>query len=265
MIRRPAELRNAIYEHLLEPDLSYPSNAMTVAWYANIVAYITYLLRLSPFPIPFLGPARRRSTPMYRHLNIMTLVSKQFRGEYMDVFSRLATFNFTLDASDTTHVRPFAISSRTLSRMRKCALKILATPGIVGAFDPREATGDWLLRDKVFDAMAEMKCLQDMTLEICAAGNQLWNPLWLWHFTSQAFKESPILAFKRIDFRLEGWTLREPNHLLRNANGEWEWHCSEGHCVQVDGSGQQPVREFCARLYVECRVCDPLPDGEIEE
>jgi len=168
----------------------------------------------------------------------------------------MATFNFTLDASDTTLDRPFNIGAETLSRMRKCALRILATPGIVGAFDPREATGDWLLRDKVFEAMAQMKELQDMSLSIQACGNQLWNPLWLWHFTSQAFKASPIKAFRRIDFRLEGWTLREPNHLARNTKGEWEWRCSAHHCVQPDGHGEQPVRDFCAALYHECRICD---------
>jgi hypothetical protein len=234
-------------------------------WYARFVELSTWLLNLSPIHLPFLAPVRNRSTPTYEHLNMMTRVNKQFKAEYLDVYCRMATFNFTLDASDTTHDRPFSISTETLGRMRRCVLRILATPGIVGAFDPREATGDWILRDKVFEAMSQMSRLQDMVLSINACGNQLWNPLWLWHFTSQAFKESPIKAFRRIEFKLEGWTLREPNHLARNAKGDWEWHCSEDHLVRVDGAGSQPVREFCAALYHECRICDPLPDGESDE
>lgn len=195
----------------------------------------------------------------------MCLVSRQFRDEYMYVFCRCATFHFTLDASITPSERPFKIAPETLSRIRKCALRILATPGIVGAFDPREATGDWLLRDKVFEAMEDMKSLTDMTLSIQACGNQLWNPLWLWHFTSQAFKESKVQAFRRIDFTLEGWTLREPNHMARRADGNWEWQCAEGHCVQEDREGQMPVRQFCGALYAECRICDPGDHEKTEE
>jgi len=108
-----------------------------------------------------------------------------------------------------------------------------------------------------------MKELQDMSLSIQACGNQLWNPLWLWHFTSQAFKESKVQAFRWIDFKLEGWTLREPNHLSRNAKGEWEWRCLENHCVQLDEVGNQPVRDFCSTLYAECRTCEHLGEEEI--
>jgi hypothetical protein len=194
----------------------------------------------------------------------MCLVSKQFKEEYMDIYCRRATFHFTLDASLAPSERPFKIAPHTLSRVRKCALRILATPGIVGAFDPREATGDWLLRDKVFAAMADMKSLRDMTLSIQACGNQLWNPLWLWHFTSQAFKESKIKAFRRIDFTLEGWTLKEPNHMARREDGAWEWRCAEGHMVQEDREGQIPVRQFCGALYAECRICNPSGDEEGE-
>ncbi|KAF2431608.1 hypothetical protein EJ08DRAFT_696400 [Tothia fuscella] len=276
----PAELRNEIYSYLLEPEPTQAPMMRQVAetimgtplvniCFTRILAFCRPVLELSPIRLrlPFYTPPRAHSTPTYEHLNRMTLASKQFKSEFMDVYCRIFTFNFTLDASDITHEKPFKIGEETLGRMRKCMLKILATPGIVGAFDPREAPADWLLRDKVFAAMSQMTSLQDMVLSINACGNQLWNPLWLWHFTSQAFKGSPIKAFRRIEFKLEGWTLREPNHLARNPMGEWEWHCSENHCVRVDEETSQPVREFCAALYHECRICDPLPmtDGDETE
>ena len=182
----------------------------------------------------------------------------------MDVFCRCATLHFTLDASIAPSECPFKIPPETLSRIRKCTVRILATPGIVGTFDPREVTGDWPFRDKVFEAMQSMKSLTDMTLSIHACGNQLWNPLWLWHFTSQAFKESKVQAFRRIDFAVEVCTLPEPNHIARRADGNWEWRCAEGHCVQEDREGQMPVRQFCVALFEKCRICD-LDDHEEEE
>lgn len=261
----PPELRDGIYSYLTIPEpSSYDFAPVKVDLYTRFILLAIWVFRLSPFSIPYLVPIPMRPKPTRKLLNTMCLVSKQFKEEYMDIYCRRATFHFTLDASLAPSERPFKIAPDTLSRVRKCALRILATPGIVGAFDPREATGDWLLRDKVFEAMADMASLRDMTLSIQACGNQLWNPLWLWHFTSQAFKESKVKAFRRIDFTLEGWTLKEPNHMARNADGGWEWQCAEGHRVQEDREGQIPVRQFCGALYAECRVCSPLGDEDQE-
>jgi hypothetical protein len=105
--------------------------------------------------------------------------------------------------------------------------------------------------------MESMKVLRDMSLNIQAAGNQLWNPVWLWHFTSQAFKESKVMAFKRMEFTLEGWDFREPNHMIRNEKGEWEWRCSQDHYMQDDISRRLAIREFCGALYDKCEVCEP--------
>jgi len=258
-------LREHIYSYLISSESSsYDFVPVKIDWYTRSIILAAWLFKISPFSIPYLVPVPMRPKPTRRLLNNMCLVSKQFKKEYMGVYCRRATFHFTLDASIAPTERPFKISPQTLSRVRKCALRILATPGIVGAFDPREATGDWLLRDKVFAAMDEMTALRDMTLSIQACGNQLWNPLWLWHFTSQAFKESKLKEFRRIDFTLEGWTLKEPNHMARREDGEWEWRCAEDHMVQEDGEGQIPVRQFCSALYAECKVCSPLGDEESE-
>lgn len=105
----------------------------------------------------------------------------------------------------------------------------------------------------------ELDQLKDLKLSIQACGNQLWNPIWLWHYTSQSFKESGNKAFTRMSFDLEGWNMREPNHLERNHQGRWEWQCSEGHFVHDDVvKGAQPIREFCAALYAECTACNGI-------
>jgi hypothetical protein len=181
----------------------------------------------------------------------------------MDVYHRNATFYSTLDASSPAapqhNVFTNAKDAIALSRVRVCALKILATPGISGAFDPREVNldGEWLLRDKVFAAMESMEVLKDMSLDIQAAGNQLWNPVWLWHFTSQAFKKSKVMAFRRMEFTLENWNFREPNHMVRNKNGDWEWRCGKDHYMQDDIPRRLAIREFCGALYDKCDICEP--------
>jgi hypothetical protein len=200
---------------------------------------------------------KARQCPKYNHLNNMTLVSKQFGSEFLSTYLIHARPVFTLDASSTDHENPLGISKESLRRIKHCTLKILATPGIANAFDPREAeVRNWELRDAIFASMQQMTQLKSMTLSIQACGNQLWNPLWLWHFTSQAFKESDMRAFKRIDFTMKGWNLREPNHLQRTNGEAWEWLCRYDHFVMKDETGVQPVRKFCSSLYRECKVCE---------
>jgi len=189
-------------------------------------------------------------------------VNRQLREEFLEVFCQRAEFNFTLDASRTDDGDGFwRMTPRVQTTLRSARIKILATPGLGGGFDPRVVTGSWPLRDRVFDVLESMEKLQDLRLSIQACGNQLWNPIWLWHYTSQSFKESKVRAFKRMSFDLEGWNMREPNHLERNNIGNWEWRCSKNHLVLSDSVGQQPVREFCGALYAECDICDPTVDN----
>lgn len=200
-------------------------------------------------------------TPAFHAL---TLVNHQIREEFLQIYCQVSPFRFTLDASHPDGAALWKVSQSSLSQMRSVRLKILANPGIVGDFDPRQVSGSWTLRDRVFALMASMTKVEDLRLSIQAVGNQLWNPIWLWHYTSQAFKVSEIYAFRRMSFDLEGWNMKEPNHLERNEKGFWEWRCAGNHFVQADTDGPQLIRKFCAALYADCRICDPLPDGDGE-
>jgi hypothetical protein len=196
-------------------------------------------------------------TPVFRAL---TLVNHQIREEFLQIYRKVLPFRFTLDASQTDDASLWKVSPDSLASMRSVRLNILANPGIVGEFDPREVTGSWSLRDRVFELIESMTRLEDLRLSIQACGNQLWNPIWLWHYTSQAFKVSEVHAFSRMSFDLEGWNMREPNHLQR-IKGVWEWRCSDNHFVQADTDGPQPIRSFCASLYAECRICEAISDA----
>ena len=124
-------------------------------------------------------------------------------------------------------------------------------------------------------ALARMPRLEGARVTVRAAGNQLWNPLWLWHYGSQAFKRLPAAAadgkaplLRRIDFALDadikGWLVQELNHLERGCerSGEWEWRCRRGHLVAADEAGAMPIRRFCTMLYRECGVCEPVAAAE---
>jgi hypothetical protein len=249
-----------VYEYLVEPETTRRAYMLPgLSWYTRHIALIAERLRLPAS----LSPSIPKGRIIYNHLNTLSLVSRQFQSESLDVYHRNATLYSTLDASSpaaplhNVFTNPKAAGS--LSRVRVCSLKILATPGISGAFDPREVSsdGEWALKDRVFEAMESMEVLRDMSLNIQAAGNQLWNPVWLWHFTSQAFKESKVQAFRRIEFTLENWNFREPNHMIRNDKGDWEWRCAKGHHMQDDIPRRLAIREFCGALYDKCEVCEP--------
>lgn len=82
-------------------------------------------------------------------------------------------------------------------------------------------------------------------------------------------KEVPVgPKLNSITFSLDSWSPGE-NHLERDSanGGQWAWYCTNGHCIGPDGSGDVPVREFCANLYKECHVCRPEleDDGDDEE
>jgi hypothetical protein len=178
------------------------------------------------------------------------------REEFLEVFCQRAEFHFTLDASRADDGDAFwQLSPRVQTAIRAAKIRILATPGLGGVSDPRVITGSWPLRERLFEALDGMTRLQNLELSIQACGNQLWNPIWLWHYTSQSFKESKIYAFRRMSFDLENWNMQEPNHLWRNNAGKWEWRCSKNHLVLPDSVGRQPVREFCGALYAECNIC----------
>jgi hypothetical protein len=192
-------------------------------------------------------------------LKSLTLVNSQIREEFLRMFCQKVIFQYTLDASAPDTAPFWKTPTQILDTMRTVRLKILANPGIVEEFDPRRVTGNWELKDRVFAMVNSMTKLEDLKLSIQASGNQLWNPIWLWHYTSQAFKESNVKAFKRMSFDLEGLNMHmhEPNHLERSDDGSWEWRCAQNHFLREDCDGPQPIRKFCSALYADCVVCDP--------
>lgn len=85
-------------------------------------------------------------------------------------------------------------------------------------------------------------------------------------------------VFGRIAFGLDNWA-RAENYLERegwrarvggrgpgkeDAPGRWWWVCAAGHKVVLDGAGEVPVREFCAKLYQTCLVCRPEEEEGVE-
>jgi hypothetical protein len=246
-LTRPPEIRLLVFEHLMnDQQMSFEANQQSPkSKGGTTTSRINQAIRaLIPPP-----------TPLF---HAMTLVNRCVREEFLQIYYQKALFRFTLDASHADTAPFWKVPNLVLSSMRTVRLKILANPGIVGEFDPRRVTGSWNLRDRVFGLIDDMHKLEDLRLSIQACGNQLWNPIWLWHYTSQAFKVSEVKAFKRMSFDLEGWNMREPNHLERNEDGLWDWRCADNHFVQLDTDGPQPIRSFCAALYAECRICDRL-------
>lgn len=253
LLYRPPEVRLLVYEQLVKDNIDcFDKNILSPSKQSSSVSIISSSIRsLMPGPTSL--------------LHALTLVNHQIRDEFSLIFSQKANFRFILDASQSEKAALWKVPEPILSCMRTARLKILANPGGFGDFDPRSISGSWKLRDSVFELMNRMERMEDLRLSIQACGNQLWNPIWLWHYTSQAFKTSEMKAFKRMSFDLEGWNMREPNHLERNEYGHWEWRCAACHFVQSDTDEAQPIRSFCAALYAECKICDPQPeatDGE---
>jgi hypothetical protein len=229
----------------------------------------------------------------------LTLASSGLRAEFLHRFAARAEFRFALDAArpDTGALWDLTREARAL--LRRVHVTVLVNPGSSTpgptaapngpateeverrqqqpqepfAFDPRSPPADaasWALPGKVHGALAAMPRLEGARVTVRAAGNQLWNPLWLWHYGSQAFKRLPLAGadgkaplLRRIDFALDadvkGWLVQELNHLERGRGpGDgWEWRCRKGHLVAADEAGAMPIRRFCTMLYRECGVCEP--------
>ena len=80
-------------------------------------------------------------------------------------------------------------------------------------------------------------------------------------------KEEPMgPKLNRITFSLDTWSPGE-NHLERDPtnDNQWAWYCTKGHCIGPDGGVDMPVREFCAKLYKECKTCRPELESDSED
>jgi len=199
--------------------------------------------------------------PVCRHLNNMRLVNKQFSKEFFTTYLIHAEPIFTVESSSGAGENPFGPWQHSLALVKKCTLRLIAQPS---EFNPMHAKIDnWPLRDAILDNLHQMNSLRSMTLNIEACGNQLWNPVQLWYFCSQGFKKSDVTAFKKIKFTMKNWKLNESNHMLRTADGGWEWRCVNGHFV-VEDERNIPIRSWAVRLYKPCSVCGGLDESEGE-
>ncbi|KAF2396344.1 hypothetical protein EJ06DRAFT_534072 [Trichodelitschia bisporula] len=247
----PRELRDKVFDLLVDtkPTPQPPAHSI-IPWSARLP------VPLKRWVPSFLAPKPRRKKSVVRAwLNNLTLVSRQFGTEFKDALYRRSTFEFVIDASSPRH--PLTDNPSMLCHVRYAAVYMRASSQLVGAFDPRTVTKEWLLQKRVFKAMEQMTDLKVMNLEIQAQGNEMWNPLWLWYYTSQAFKKNHVRQFDRIHFSLQSGTYREPNHLKRNAEGRWEWQCPKGHWVMDDIQGFEAVHSFCGHIYQVCTICEP--------
>lgn len=278
----PQELRDMVYDHFME-DPVYPP----------------------PRPCPTHNkslwsiPGRRSSTSStgaIHKANWLMLANKQIYHEYMDMLCKRTTFRFTVSThnynaspADSSPPPPESIPSlpcnenkiwniapATLQNLRTGTLKLVTTSAMLGVPDPRNMIStDWVLARQVREELKHLCKATNLTLDAKAIGDPLWNPLWIWYHASQSFKsmgteqsdtvpKGPKL--NRITFSLDSWSPGE-NYLERDAKnrGAWTWYCMKGHNVGLDIGPMMTVREFCGKLYQECRECRPELDSEDED
>ncbi|KAK0618708.1 hypothetical protein DIS24_g11603 [Lasiodiplodia hormozganensis] len=234
----PAEIRNMVYEEMVDPDCnpSFPTEAMR-----------------APRPLSMASWIPHRKKPNYPKYGIL-LASRQLHREFMDVLCKSATFTLNVDRSNEQSANLWPLSRDSVTKVRSCEIRIIATSNMLGSRDPRSMPRDWGLRDRVSRSLSAMKRVEKLRLHVHAVPDRMWNPLWLWSQVSQQFKDLAEPRFTAITFGLESWTLGE-NCLKRDADGRWKWTCPANHVVTDDPEGWQPIREFCAALYLECREC----------
>jgi hypothetical protein len=252
-------VRLIIFEHLIDMDLekrrkegekeAKKRSTVSVTWQSKACELLESLT---------VGSFLTWRNKPYNLLKSITLVSHEIRKDFLRVYCQKEPFTFTLDASHTKSDAFWLETPEIIGKLRNCRIRILATPDLANGFDPRDMQGSWQLRDRVFALMRDMAQLKDFRLTVHACGNQLWNPILLWHYTSQSFKESDIKSFNRMSFELEGINMRTPNHhMARNLDGDWEWRCVENHTVELDTVGPQDIRRFCNALCSLCPTCNP--------
>ncbi|KAF2727285.1 hypothetical protein EJ04DRAFT_451620 [Polyplosphaeria fusca] len=279
----PAELRDMIYDHLLEdPYFPLPPTCGKQHQHSTLpsLGWVLPGRRLSAARAGATGP---------RRCNWMLLANRQCYREFMDLVCMKSTIHLTVspanyksqEAGDETEKKLWKVDPEVLRKVKKCDIKLITTSAMLGVSDPRKMSpGEWALSSQVRSELSDVNNVEELNLHVQALGDPLWNPLWVWYHASQSFKTmgsprptSPSTSSEykgrlgptlhRITFSLDIWSPGE-NYLERDAEGHWQWYCMKGHCIAPDGAGVLPVREFCARLYMECRVCSPESDVEAD-
>ncbi|KAF2653070.1 hypothetical protein K491DRAFT_706060 [Lophiostoma macrostomum CBS 122681] len=269
----PAELREMVYENLLE-EPCYPAQPQT----ANGSA-----------PSKSSGPTQASGR---KPSNWIFLANKQVYGEFMDLLVKKSTFHFstypdkaprkasnasshyastareaspdtTSQSMTLTSTPPWFIAPSTLTRLRNCTLTLNVTSSMLGCPDPRAMTpASWAFARSIKKqlSLSSTSSIQSLSLHVKAIGDPLWNPLWVWYHASQSFKSMGRL--REIRFSLDTWSPGE-NHLRRDdaSCSSWSWYCPKNHRVATELGADVTVRQFCAMLYQECLVCRPELEG----
>ncbi|EMD94563.1 hypothetical protein COCC4DRAFT_152777 [Bipolaris maydis ATCC 48331] len=279
----PQELRDMVYEYFLD-DPVYPAPPRPSFHTPSVVSWMNPTRWTSSTP----------SRPHQRSNKCIFLANKQIHAEYMDMLCKRCTFKFFVSPetykslppsplpSSPSHPPPtttiaiqeatnvWTISPATLSKIRHCSLSLITTSAMLGVTDPRSMTSSsWSLGRRMRQQLKHMSSIQTFTLDAKALGDPLWNPLWIWYHASQSLKllgtdlsdtvpRGPQLS--RITFSLDTWSPGE-NYLKRQTEG-WTWYCARGHVVATDFGHDMTVREFCAKLYKECKVCWAVAEDE---
>jgi hypothetical protein len=271
-MKLPQELRDLVYEHLIEDLIDNPSYPPrpTCSKHANAASWM--------------NPGRWSSTPLspqHNQSSLLFLANKQVYKEYMDLLCKRATFHLTVSPQNcstpgSTPIstppptpRIWKIAQSTLKQLRSCDLKLVTTSSMLGVTDPRNmVSSEWNLAQQIRAELAPLKNMSHFTLDAKALGDPLWNPLWIWYHACQSFKSMGAEAGPRLDritFSLDTWSPGE-NYMERDKGnkGVWTWYCLKGHGVGVDCGVDITIREFCGQLYQVCRVCRPETDSEDE-
>jgi hypothetical protein len=274
-LRLPQELRDMVYENLLE-DPAYPPPPPCQHQRSSL-----------DWMIPRRRSATSKASQQAHTSTWIFLANKQVHREYMDMLCKRTTFHLTVspqncqpptDPTNPTYPddnRIWKIPHQTLKHLRTCSLRLITTSSMLGVTDPRNMTSsDWTLARQIREELKGIENVTNLTLDAKAIGDPLWNPLWIWYHASQSFKIMGTEAsdtvpigprLNRITFSLDTWSPGE-NYLERDAGceGKWAWYCMEGHNVGLDIGPEMTVREFCGKLYQECKVCRPELGSEEE-
>ncbi|KAF1844172.1 uncharacterized protein K460DRAFT_287877 [Cucurbitaria berberidis CBS 394.84] len=273
----PQELRDMVYEHLIE-DPVYPPPQLRLNHGSSL------------WMIPGLWSSSAASSRRLHTSNWIFLANKQVYKECMDVLCKRATFHLTVSPHNykpsssssppppspphSEDKRLWNISPDTLKDLRTASLNLITTSAMLGVPDPRNMTStDWTLARHVREELKQLVNVKNLTLDAKALGDPLWNPLWIWYHACQSFKTMGTSAsntsptgpkLNRITFSLDTWSPGE-NYLARHGDEDkWTWFCMQGHGVGLDIGPEMTVREFCGKLYQECRICRPELESEEE-
>ncbi|KAK8177587.1 hypothetical protein IWX90DRAFT_22379 [Phyllosticta citrichinensis] len=235
----PPEIRNMVYEELIDPKCN-----------PTFPAPVPH----SPQRLRFGWPLQKKK-PSFNRCGIL-LASRQVHKEFTAAMCKKALFVFQVeDSAKEMTGSLWPLDQDTMTKVRNCEVRVIATSTMLGSRDPRTMPREWELRERVCDVLSSLAKVNSLRLHVHAQPDRLWNPLWLWSAVSQQFKCVDKPTFTEITFGLESWTLGE-NCLKRDADGKWKWRCQAGdHVVMDDPEGWQPIRDFCAALYWECQVC----------